>query len=84
MTLQDLPENELYCPPITIRCVDCRSFGRFALVGTHVVSKLRPFMYVPTSRHAQAAVCRLFSSAGEVVIIIIIIIISIITVTIVH
>ena len=24
----ELPENELYWPPITIRCVDCRNFGR--------------------------------------------------------
>ncbi len=24
----DLPDSELYWPPITIRCVDCRNFGR--------------------------------------------------------
>ncbi|XP_033118716.1 otoferlin-like isoform X3 [Anneissia japonica] len=36
----DLPENEIYCPPLTIRVVDCRSFGRFTLVGTHVVNSL--------------------------------------------
>ena len=24
--------QELYCPPLTIRVVDCRSFGRFTLV----------------------------------------------------
>ena len=35
----ELPEQEMYCPPLTIRVVDCRSFGRFTLGG--VVHKLR-------------------------------------------
>ncbi|GFS11456.1 otoferlin [Elysia marginata] len=58
----ELPENELYCPPIAIRCVDCRSFGRFTLVGTHVISNLHKFMYVPTTRHAKNALQKLFPS----------------------
>ena len=28
-----LNNQEMYCPPLTIRVVDCRSFGRFTLVS---------------------------------------------------
>ncbi|NXK43687.1 OTOF protein, partial [Piprites chloris] len=41
---QDLPENELLHPPLNIRVVDCRAFGRYALVGSHAVSSLRRFI----------------------------------------
>ncbi|CAG03622.1 unnamed protein product, partial [Tetraodon nigroviridis] len=41
----DLPENELLHPPLNIRVVDCRAFGRYILVGTHAVSSLRRFIY---------------------------------------
>ncbi|PVD23896.1 hypothetical protein C0Q70_17171 [Pomacea canaliculata] len=61
----ELPENDLYCPPITIRCVDCRSFGRFTLVGTHVISKLHKFMYIPTTRQAKAALAKMFPIRGQ-------------------
>ena len=27
----------MYCPPLTIRVVDCRSFGRFTLVGCQLI-----------------------------------------------
>lgn len=40
----DLPEDQMYCPPITIRCVDCRSFGRFVLVGTHTINSLQRYV----------------------------------------
>ncbi|NXH14348.1 OTOF protein, partial [Bucco capensis] len=40
---QDLPENELLHPPLNIRVVDCRAFGRYTLVGSHTVSSLRRF-----------------------------------------
>ena len=63
--VQELPENELYCPPISIRCVDCRSFGRFTLVGTHVISNLHKFMYIPTTKQAKAALQKLFPIKGE-------------------
>ncbi|KAK3090409.1 hypothetical protein FSP39_011632 [Pinctada imbricata] len=56
----ELPENELYCPQITIRCVDCRNFGRFVLVGTHTINSLHKFMYVPTTKKAKAALQKLF------------------------
>uniref|UniRef100_A0A8C5GVP4 Otoferlin n=1 Tax=Gouania willdenowi TaxID=441366 RepID=A0A8C5GVP4_GOUWI len=41
----DLPENELLHPPLNIRVVDCRAFGRYTLVGSHAVSSLRRFIY---------------------------------------
>ncbi|KAF0293526.1 Otoferlin [Amphibalanus amphitrite] len=43
----ELPEEEVYCPPITIRVVDCRSFGRFTLVGTHIISNIHRYMVRP-------------------------------------
>ena len=39
-----LPEQEMYCPPVTIRVVDCRSFGRLTLVGTHVINNIHKFL----------------------------------------
>ncbi|NXS86609.1 OTOF protein, partial [Erpornis zantholeuca] len=50
---QDLPENELLHPPLNIRVVDCRAFGRYTLVGSHTVSSLRKFIYRPPDRKAQ-------------------------------
>lgn len=44
---QDLPENELLHPPLNIRVVDCRAFGRYTLVGSHAVNSLRRFIYRP-------------------------------------
>ncbi|KAH9363614.1 hypothetical protein HPB48_004135 [Haemaphysalis longicornis] len=44
-----LPDQETYCPPLTIRVIDCRSFGRFTLVGTHVVNSLHKFLFRPSS-----------------------------------
>ncbi|XP_048062815.1 otoferlin isoform X10 [Megalobrama amblycephala] len=41
----DLPENELLHPPLNIRVVDCRAFGRYTLVGSHAVTSLRKFIY---------------------------------------
>ncbi|XP_047477393.1 LOW QUALITY PROTEIN: otoferlin-like [Penaeus chinensis] len=51
----ELPEQELYCPPITIRVVDCRSFGRFTLVGTHIISNLHRYTWTPTTRREKEA-----------------------------
>uniref|UniRef100_A0A8C3RFP9 Otoferlin n=1 Tax=Cyanoderma ruficeps TaxID=181631 RepID=A0A8C3RFP9_9PASS len=48
----DLPENELLHPPLNIRVVDCRAFGRYTLVGSHTVSSLRRFIYRPPDRTA--------------------------------
>ena len=54
--ITELPEQEMYCPPLTIRVVDCRSFGRFTLVGTHVINTIHKFLYQPiTKRDREAA-----------------------------
>ncbi|XP_046413657.1 otoferlin-like isoform X1 [Neodiprion fabricii] len=47
----ELPEQELYRPPLTIRAVDCRSFGRYTLVGTHTISSIHKYMHCPQTRY---------------------------------
>ncbi|XP_074845155.1 otoferlin isoform X4 [Carettochelys insculpta] len=59
----DLPENELLHPPLNIRVVDCRAFGRYTLVGSHAVSSLRRFIHRPLDKKAQQ-----WNTAGEIVI----------------
>nr|XP_045004703.1 otoferlin [Jaculus jaculus] len=59
----DLPENELLHPPLNIRVVDCRAFGRYTLVGSHAVSSLRRFIYRPPDRSALS-----WNTMGEVVV----------------
>ncbi|KAM4866873.1 otoferlin isoform 4-T4 [Thomomys bottae] len=59
----DLPENELLHPPLNIRVVDCRAFGRYTLVGSHAVSSLRRFIYRPPDRSAPN-----WNTTGEVVV----------------
>ncbi|XP_072418854.1 otoferlin isoform X3 [Chiloscyllium punctatum] len=49
----DLPENELLHPPLNIRVVDCRAFGRYTLVGSHAVGSLRKFIYRPPENKVQ-------------------------------
>uniref|UniRef100_A0AAR2K1P0 C2 domain-containing protein n=1 Tax=Pygocentrus nattereri TaxID=42514 RepID=A0AAR2K1P0_PYGNA len=50
----DLPENELLHPPLNIRVVDCRAFGRYTLVGSHAVTSLRKFIYTsPDKRRSN-------------------------------
>ncbi|CAM9619621.1 unnamed protein product [Lampetra fluviatilis] len=44
----DLPENELFHPPLNIRVVDCRAFGRYILVGSQTVTSLRKFIFHTT------------------------------------
>ncbi|KAK4877630.1 hypothetical protein RN001_010136 [Aquatica leii] len=46
----ELPEQELYRPPLTIRAVDCRSFGRYTLVGTHTINSIQKYIYTPTTK----------------------------------
>ncbi|XP_034076505.1 otoferlin-like isoform X1 [Gymnodraco acuticeps] len=49
----DLPENELLHPPLNIRVVDCRAFGRYTLVGSNAVSSLRKFIYRAADKQAN-------------------------------
>ncbi|XP_017538292.1 otoferlin isoform X4 [Pygocentrus nattereri] len=49
----DLPENELLHPPLNIRVVDCRAFGRYTLVGSHAVTSLRKFIYTSPDKRAN-------------------------------
>lgn len=57
---QDLPENELLHPPLNIRVVDCRAFGRYTLVGSHAVTTLRKFIYSPPDKNTNN-----WASAGK-------------------
>jgi hypothetical protein len=52
---QELPEQELYRPPLTIRAVDCRSFGRYTLVGTHMINSIHKYMYEPMTKRKREA-----------------------------
>lgn len=49
----DLPENELLHPPLNIRVVDCRAFGRYILVGSHAVTSLRRFIYTTPDKNSN-------------------------------
>lgn len=49
----ELPEQELYRPPLTIRAVDCRSFGRYTLVGTHTINSIHKYTYSPQTKRAR-------------------------------
>ncbi|XP_037550766.1 otoferlin [Nematolebias whitei] len=49
----DLPENELLHPPLNIRVVDCRAFGRYTLVGNNAVTSLRKFIYRGADKQAN-------------------------------
>ncbi|XP_050085649.1 otoferlin-like isoform X2 [Anopheles aquasalis] len=46
----ELPIEERYAPPITIRAVDCRSFGRYTLVGTHQITSIHRYMHRPAPK----------------------------------
>jgi otoferlin len=54
-SLKELPEQELYCPPLTIRVVDCRSFGRYTLVGTHMINSIHRYLFNPVTKRQREA-----------------------------
>ncbi|XP_039980979.1 LOW QUALITY PROTEIN: otoferlin [Xiphias gladius] len=59
----DLPENELLHPPLNIRVVDCRAFGRYILVGSHAVTSLRRFIYSAPDKNSNN-----WATAGDIVV----------------
>ena len=42
-----MPEKEKYLPPMQIKILDCRAFGRRVLCGTSVVESLHQFFMDP-------------------------------------
>lgn len=42
-------------PPVTIRAVDCRSFGRYTLVGTHIINSIQKYIYKPMTKKDREA-----------------------------
>ncbi|XP_040920172.1 otoferlin isoform X6 [Toxotes jaculatrix] len=59
----DLPENELLHPPLNIRVVDCRAFGRYILVGSHAVTTLRRFIYSAPDKTSNN-----WATAGDIIV----------------
>ncbi|XP_075315785.1 otoferlin isoform X9 [Odontesthes bonariensis] len=59
----DLPENELLHPPLNIRVVDCRAFGRYTLVGSHAVTSLRRFIYSTPDKTSNN-----WATAGDIIV----------------
>ncbi|XP_023122869.1 otoferlin-like isoform X1 [Amphiprion ocellaris] len=60
----DLPENELLHPPLNIRVVDCRAFGRYTLVGSNAVTSLRKFIYRGANKQANN-----YSTTEEIIVV---------------
>lgn len=46
----NLPDQDLYQPPLTIIVQDHRSFGRVALLGTHIINSVHKYIYAPKSK----------------------------------
>ncbi|GBP13606.1 Otoferlin [Eumeta japonica] len=51
----ELPDQDLYRPPLTIRVIDCRSFGRITLVGTHTINSIHKYIYTPICKKDKEA-----------------------------
>jgi len=49
--VQYLPENRVFWPPLTIRCIECRSFGRQLLVGVCTVDRLAEYEWKNRTTH---------------------------------
>ena len=54
-SLQYLPKEELYCPPLNVRILDKRTFGRLPMVGTNVIKSLKDFIVEPVMSAEQRA-----------------------------
>ena len=64
---QYLPKEEVYAPPLNIRILDKRTFGRLPMVGTHIVKSLKDFHRdpVPSDAHKAAVQGRETSSEAQ-------------------
>ena len=62
---QYLPKEELYAPPLNIRILDKRSFGRMPLVGTHIIKSLKDFHVEPVLSAEQKAAVQGGEEGGE-------------------
>ena len=62
---QYLPKEELYAPPLNIRILDKRSFGRMPLVGTHIIKSLKDFHVEPVLSAEQKAAVQGEEEGGE-------------------
>ena len=45
--LQNIPKERLYAPPLNIRILDKRAFGRKPAVGVKVIKTLKDFVVDP-------------------------------------
>ena len=54
-SLQYLPSERLYSPPLTIRVLDKRAFGFLPVVGTHIVRSVKNFLVAPVMSAQQSA-----------------------------
>lgn len=51
---QMLPREELYCPPIVIKVIDNRQFGRRPVVGQCTIRSLESFLCDPYSEESPS------------------------------
>lgn len=51
---QMLPREELYCPPIVVKVIDNRQFGRRPVVGQCTIRSLESFLCDPYSEDSPS------------------------------
>ena len=56
--VQYLPKEELYAPPLNIRILDKRAFGRLPMVGTHIIKSHKDFFVDPCLSPEEKAALR--------------------------
>lgn len=52
--LQMLPREDLYCPPIVVKVIDNRQFGRRPVVGQCTIRSLENFLCDPYSEESPS------------------------------
>lgn len=53
-SVQMLPREELYCPPIVVKVIDNRQFGRRPVVGQCTIRSLESFLCDPYSEESSS------------------------------